>query len=96
MENVQREVEEILEQYVRPGLRQHGGGIRLLEVKNGAAYIKFTGHCSGCPSAKYTMESLVKEELIKHTDLIQEVKLQEEVSPELYDMAKTILRGKNK
>ena len=33
MENVQREVEEILEQYVRPGLRQHGGGIRLLEVK---------------------------------------------------------------
>lgn len=49
MENVQREVEEILEQYVRPGLRQHGGGIRLLEVKNGAAYIKFTGHCSGCP-----------------------------------------------
>ena len=53
MENVQREVEEILEQYVRPGLRQHGGGIRLLEVKNGAAYIKFTGHCSGCPSAIY-------------------------------------------
>ena len=96
MENVQREVEEILEQYVRPGLRQHGVGIRLLEVKNGSSYIKFTWHCSGCPSAKYTMEGLVKEELMKHTDLIQEVKLQEEVSPELYDMAKTILRGKNK
>ncbi|MDE6949446.1 MAG: NifU family protein [Lachnospiraceae bacterium] len=86
-----RNIEDILEQYVRPGLRAHGGDIELREIRGKVAYVVLKGHCSNCPSAKYTLESLVKEEVLKHTDQVEDVKLQEEVSRELYDFAKQIL-----
>ncbi len=54
----------------------------------------FTGGCSGCPSAKYTLESIVKEEFFRYTDLVKDVKMAEGVSDELYDIAKRILRKK--
>lgn len=93
MEEAYITVEKILEKYVRPRLREHGGNVVLSEIKGGAAYIKLTGCCSGCPSAKYTLESIVKEEVTKRTDLVEEVHLQEEVSRELYEFAKKILSG---
>lgn len=91
MSEIYKKIEQILEEKVRPTLMQHGGSIELVEVKDKTAYVKFRGHCSGCPSAKYTMESIVKEEILKHTDEVEDVKLQEEVSQELYDFAKAIL-----
>ncbi|MDO4942825.1 MAG: NifU family protein [Lachnospiraceae bacterium] len=85
------EIENILENYIRPQMKEHGGDIQLIDIKNRIAYVKLTGQCSSCPAAKYTMESFVKEELMKHTDILSDVKLHEEVSQELYDFAKQIL-----
>lgn len=78
--------------YVSPYLVQHGGNLYLTEIRDDIAYIKFTGRCSGCPSAKYTLESIVKEELFKHTDAVKDVKMVEGVSDELYDFAKKMLQ----
>ena len=91
MEKIYEEIEAILDQYVRPALKEHRGSIQLVNIKDKTAYVKLTGHCSGCPSAKYTTESRVKEELLKRTEAVSDVKLQEEVSQELYDFAKSIL-----
>lgn len=68
------------------------GNVVLVDIKGKAAYIKLTGGCSGCPSAKYTLESLIQEEVTKRTDLVEEVRLQEEVSRELYELAKNSVR----
>ncbi len=87
-------IEEILEKYVRPGLRDHGGNIEADAVRDGILYVRLKGHCSSCPSAKYTLESLIKEEVLKHTDVVKDVRLLEEVSEELYDFAKRILSGR--
>jgi len=89
-------IEDILEKYVRPGLNEHGGDIEADSIKNGVLYVKLKGCCSGCPSAKYTIESLVKENILKHTTLINDVRLSEEVSQELYDFAKKILLEKGR
>ncbi len=89
-------LEDILKRYICPQLNRHGGDAVLVKVRDRVAYIRLTGHCSGCPAAKYTLESLVREEIGKHTDLIDDVLLQEEVSQELYDMAKEILAGKKR
>lgn len=91
MTEIYNEIEKILEERVRPLLSRHSGGVRLVEIKNEIAYVKLTGHCSGCPSAKYTMESIVKEEILKASSEVKDVILQEEVSQELYDFAKAIL-----
>lgn len=94
MEEKYQEIEKILEKYVRPVLKEHGGDVRVTNINNGIAYMKFTGRCSGCPSAKYTLENQVKEAVLTHTKVINDVKLQEEVSQELYDFAKAILEKK--
>lgn len=94
MKESEQIVENILAEHIRPKLSGHGGNITLLEIRDGIAYVKFTGQCSGCPGAKYTLESLVKEEVLKYTDLVEDVRLQEEVSQELYDFAKQILSRK--
>lgn len=91
MKKSYKEIENVLENNVRPLLKKHGGNIELIDIKEKKVYVKFTGHCSGCPSAKYTMESIVKEEILKNTPWIDNVILHEEVSQELYDFAKEIL-----
>lgn len=92
MNQAYQEIDGILERYVRPQLKAHGGNAELADIRNGIAYVRLTGHCSGCPAAKYTLESQVKEQVTAHTKLVHDVKLQEEVSQELYDFAKAILR----
>ncbi len=52
-------IEDILDRDVRPQLGEHGGNIQLVDIKNDIAYVKMTGHCSGCPSAIYTLENIV-------------------------------------
>lgn len=84
-------IEDILDEYIRPKLREHGGNVEIDAVRKETLYVKLRGHCSGCPSAKYTLENLIKEEVLKHTHLVKDVKLSEEVSQELYDFAKRIL-----
>jgi len=90
----ERIIEKILEEEIRPKLKEHGGDVLLAELKNGTAYVRLLGRCSGCPSAQYTLEELVKEELLRHTDFVKDVRLQAEASQELYDFAKQILQGK--
>ena len=87
-------LENILEKYVRPKLWEHGGNVEIDAVRNKTLYIKLRGHCSGCPAAKYTLESLIKEEILNHTRMIEDIRLSEEVSPELYDFARQLLAGK--
>lgn len=91
MEKTEQNVEAILEEYIRPSLRNHGGNVQLVQVKNGTAYVRLTGHCSSCPSAKYTLESIVKEQVTAHCSAVNDVRLHEEVSPALYEFARTIL-----
>lgn len=92
MEEKKKLVEEILSEYVEPQLVRHGGGLSLMDIRNHTAYIKFMGNCSGCPSAKYTLETIVKKEVLKRTDAVEDVRLVEEISDELYTLAKKILR----
>ena len=84
-------IEGILNKEVRPVLGEHGGNIELVDIKNDIAYVKMTGHCSGCPSAIYTLESIVKEEVLKNTDVVKDVKLHQEVSDELIAFAKSLM-----
>ncbi len=88
-------IEEILDKKVRPKLLEHEGNIELVDIRNQIAYVRMTGHCSGCPSAIYTLESVVKEEVLANTDIVKDVKLHQEVSDELIAFAKSLM-NKNK
>jgi Fe-S cluster biogenesis protein NfuA len=46
-----REVEEILDRTIRPGLQSDGGDIEVVEFKNNELKIMYQGACGGCPSS---------------------------------------------
>jgi Fe-S cluster biogenesis protein NfuA len=88
-------VQKILDEKVKPHLAEHHGNVELLEAKDGVVKIKLLGQCSGCPSAKYTVEDLIETTLKQEIPEIKEVILDNEVSKELWDMAKKILKQRN-
>lgn len=88
-------VQKILDRKVKPHLAEHYGDIELIEVEEGIVKIKLLGQCSGCPCAKYTVEDVIESALKQEIPEIKEVILDNEVSNELFDMAKAILKKKN-
>ena len=85
-------INEIFDRDVRPKLLEHDGNLELVDIRDGVAYIRMLGHCSGCPSAMYTLESIVKEEVLAQTDIVSDVKLHYEVSDELLDFARSLMK----
>jgi len=70
----EKEIADILDQYIRPAVESDGGSITLHSYKNGIVFVTLSGACSGCPSSTITLkqgiESLLKEKL---GDKIKEV-----------------------
>ena len=71
MENV----EDILDEMVRPALNADGGDITLIKIENNDVYVKLVGACSSCPSSVMTMkmgvERLLQDEFPQMGEIIQ-------------------------
>ena len=69
-----KEIEQILEEYIKPAVESDGGSITLDSFENGIVTVNLSGACSGCPSSTITLkqgiESLLKQKL---GDKVQEV-----------------------
>lgn len=67
-------VQEILDDYVRPGLQSDGGDITLIKIENNDIFVQLVGACSTCPSSIATMkmgvEMLLKEEFPSLNEVI--------------------------
>ena len=71
---MKKEIEAILDS-IRPALQYDGGDIELvkIDVKNKAAYIRFTGMCSHCSISEITLKHLVEREILKQCKSIRTV-----------------------
>ncbi|MCP4804788.1 MAG: NifU family protein [Proteobacteria bacterium] len=69
------EVQDLLDDMVRPALQADGGDINLVRVDGMDVYVKLVGACTTCPSSVMTMkmgvEALFKEEFPGFGELIQ-------------------------
>ena len=69
------EVQEILDDMVRPALQGDGGDITLIKIENNDIYVRLVGACNTCPSSIMTMkmgvEALLREEFPTMGELIQ-------------------------
>lgn len=59
-------VEEVLDDMIRPALNADGGDITLVDIKDNDVYVKLVGACSTCPSAVMTMRMGVERHLQEH------------------------------
>lgn len=84
-------VEKFIEERIRPYMQGHSGDIELLSVEDGVVSIRLLGQCSGCPSAKYTVEDVIEGSLRKEIPEIKKVIVEQGVSKELLQMARKFL-----
>ncbi len=52
------EVERVLER-IRPALRDHQGGLKVVKIKDGVVYLQFVGGCSDCPVVDISLKNVV-------------------------------------
>jgi Fe-S cluster biogenesis protein NfuA len=86
-----KEIEKVLDEYVRPILAKHNGDVKIVNYSNSVLEVRLTGQCSRCHSAENTLESLIEEELKKYFSDIKKVVLNNDVSEDLLNFARKIL-----
>ena len=87
------ELEAVLDEHVRPLLRGDGGAMEVLEVEDGVVRFKLKGRCAGCPAADLTTEALIQSELVERVPGIRKAVLVQDISDELLDQARAIIRS---
>jgi Fe-S cluster biogenesis protein NfuA len=92
---MEEKIQKVLEERIRPALREHGGDIQILSMEDGVLRFRLLGQCSGCPSASVTAAELVGKEIREAIPEIREVRMDAGVSEELIDMAKDILKKRH-
>jgi Fe-S cluster biogenesis protein NfuA len=65
-------VEEVLVK-IRSGLRNDGGDIDFVEIKDDVVYVKLKGACGCCPMAAVTLKNFVEGALKKEIPEIKAV-----------------------
>ena len=63
-----KQIEKVIEEYVRPFLKQEGGDIEIVDIKDNLVYCRLTGACSGCPGAAQTLKLAVEQKLKETVD----------------------------
>ena len=71
--DLEKRIEEILDEYIKPAVESDGGAIELDSFDNGVVKVILKGSCSGCPSStmtlKHGIESMLKNMLPEVTEV---------------------------
>lgn len=91
--DMREQVEQVLEEYVRPMLHSHGGEVRLVDVCDGNVLVELQGACAGCPSADLSTKGFIENTLKAVIPELNAVELEQTVSDELLGFARRILQN---
>jgi len=89
-------VKKVIDENVRTYLSDHGGDIEVICVHEGVVKIRLLGNCSGCPSARLTVENIVETALKQHIPAIREVIIESNISEDMLAFAKKLLADKQR
>ncbi len=71
---MQKEIEKVLNEEVRPMLSMHGGDVKLIEVTDdGVVRVRLTGGCAGCPAAQITLVNVVENAIKSKVPQVKKV-----------------------
>ncbi len=66
-EGIEKEIADLLDEYIRPAVEGDGGSITLHSFKDGVVSVTLSGACNGCPSSTVTLkqgiEGLLKQKI---------------------------------
>ena len=55
-EEIIKQIKELIESHVKPGVASHGGNIEFLNYKDGNLLLELGGACSGCAGSTITLK----------------------------------------
>ncbi len=64
-------VRQAIDQFVNPGVAQHGGQVTLVEVRDKIVYLQMGGGCQGCGMASVTLSQGIERILLEHVPEIE-------------------------
>ncbi|MFM6976046.1 MAG: NifU family protein [Sphingobacteriaceae bacterium] len=74
--DVEKKIQQVLYDYVRPAVEQDGGAIAYRSFNEGVVTVELRGACSGCPSSTITLkagiENLLKRMVPEVTEVVSE------------------------
>ncbi len=89
------EIEAVLNEHVRPLLRDHGGEMEVVGFADGIVRFKLKGRCAGCPAADITTEELIQAALTEHLPEVKRAVLVQDISDDLLQQAREIIRARH-
>ena len=87
-------IEQVLDESVRPVLREHAGDVRVVSFEDGVLKVKMQGSCNNCPSAVFDVEQLVAAEVQAAIPQVKSVALAVGVSDDLLEMARELMKSR--
>lgn len=72
--DIVKQICDILDSKVRPGLARDGGDIAFAKYKDGIVWLRLKGACAGCPSSTLTLKAGVESLLCAYVPEIVEVR----------------------
>lgn len=75
--DVEGQIHDILEKYVRPAIEMDGGAIQFKSYEDGIVTLQLQGSCSGCPSSTLTLKSGIEGMLKRMIPQVKEVVAEE-------------------
>lgn len=70
---VEKQIIQVLDEYVRPAVEGDGGAIEFEKFENGTVYVTMRGACSGCPSSTMTLKAGIEGLLNRMVPEVREV-----------------------
>jgi len=64
--NTKEKVQYLIDTQINPGVAEHGGFVRLVDVNGDTLYVKLGGGCQGCGAADFTLRQGI-ETIIKRS-----------------------------
>ncbi len=71
--SIKDQIQDLLDKEVNPAVASHGGHIELADVRNDQIFLKMSGGCRGCSSAKVTLTQGVERAIRAKFPHIREI-----------------------
>lgn len=84
-------IEQALDEYARPILREHCGEVEVTRIQGDTVYVRLLGQSAGCAAADYTADEVLERVLRQHVPGVEHVEL-DTLDLDLYQYARQLLR----
>ncbi len=91
MNIVIKQIENVLNAYIRPTLSKHQGNVEIISYQNHILELKLLGQCKHCPNAQTDTKHFMEEQFQKQLPAIRKIILNDDVDEALLDLTYRIL-----